>query len=282
METDIKLDDGRMLHFYDTGGPDDRLPVVWHHGTPNLGSPPEPLIPAAERLGVRWISYNRPAYGRSTPRPGRDVASAAEDVAAVADALRLERFAVMGHSGGSAHALACAALLPERVVAAVCMSGLAPRRAEGLDWFAGMGKASAAQLRAAVAGRADIEHYLATTEFDPELFVPADHEALSGRWAWLAGVAGKAIDDGPDGAVDDELAFVTRWGFEPARIDPPVLFVHGALDRIVPSAHSAWLARHTPSSELWLRPDDGHVSILDSAADALAWLRAQATGSRLG
>lgn len=111
-QADLELRDGRTLHTYDAlaDGGDARLTVVWHHGTPNLGAPPEPLFPAAARLGIRWVSYDRPGYGGRRPHPGRDVASAAAEVASVADALGIGRFAVMGHSGGGAHALACAAL----------------------------------------------------------------------------------------------------------------------------------------------------------------------------
>jgi pimeloyl-ACP methyl ester carboxylesterase len=71
-------------------GAEGRLAVVWHHGTPNLGAPPEPLLPAAAERGIRWVSYDRPGYGGSTPHPGHDVASAAADVASVADALGIE------------------------------------------------------------------------------------------------------------------------------------------------------------------------------------------------
>ena len=116
-ETGLEPPGGRTLHVYDTAGDgdEDRLTVFWHHGTPNLGPPPEPLFPAADRLGIRWVSYDRPGYGGSTPRPGRDLASTATDVAGIADALGIGRFAVMGHSGGSNHALASGALLPGRV-----------------------------------------------------------------------------------------------------------------------------------------------------------------------
>src|SRR3954468_18814680 len=101
-EMDLRLEDGRVLHVYDSGPPDaaDPLVVFWQHGTPNTGAPPGPLLPVAEELGVRWVAHDRPGYGSSTARPGRDVASAAPDVAAVADALEIDRFAVMGHSGG--------------------------------------------------------------------------------------------------------------------------------------------------------------------------------------
>jgi pimeloyl-ACP methyl ester carboxylesterase len=273
-QTDLVLGDGRTLHAYDAaaGGAEGRLGVFWHHGTPNLGAPPEPLFPAAAERGIRWMSYDRPGYGGSTPHPGRDVASAAADLASVADALGIERFAVMGHSGGAAHALACAALLPERVLAAVCVSGLAPYHAQGLDWFAGMGAAGAAELRAAATGRAALEEHLASAEDDPELFTPADHAALAGAWSWVLTVVEQAIEGGLGGMVDDDLAGVAPWGFDPGQVRPPVLFLHGGQDRMVPSSHGQWLARQTPSAELWLRPDDGHVSVLDAAEAALDWL----------
>jgi pimeloyl-ACP methyl ester carboxylesterase len=213
-QTDLELSDGRTLHVYDAlaDGADARLTVFWHHGTPNLGAPPEPLFPAAARHGIRWVSYDRPGYGGSTPHPGRDVASAAADVASVADALGVGRFGVMGHSGGSCHALACGALLPERVLGVVCVAGLAPFHAQGLDWFAGMVASGEARLRAAAAGRAAVQAHLASTEWDPGEFTPADHAAVEGAWSWLGTVAGNALEGGPDGQVDDELAYVAPWG----------------------------------------------------------------------
>jgi pimeloyl-ACP methyl ester carboxylesterase len=88
------------------------------------------------RVRLHWVSYDRPGYGGSSPHDGRTAVSAAADVAAIADALGIGRFAVLGHSGGGPHALACAALLPERVMAAVSVSAPAPFDAAGLDWLA--------------------------------------------------------------------------------------------------------------------------------------------------
>ena len=274
-EIDLPLSDGRTLHVYDTGAgatADTDLAVFWHHGTPNTGAPPEPLFAAAEARGMRWVSLDRPGYGGSTPVPDRDVASVAADVGAAADALGIGRFAVLGHSGGGPHALACAALLPDRVLAAVAVSGLAPAHAEGLDWFAGMGEAGAEELRAATVGRAALERYLATADFDPDLFTPADHAALAGSWEWLGRIAGQAVEAGTGGTVDDELAFVGPWGFEPEQVGAPVLVMHGGEDRMVPSSHGEWLGRHCPSVELRLHPADGHVSVLRHTEAALDWL----------
>ena len=152
-ELDLELGDGRTLHAYDTHpGATDGVAVCWHHGTPNIGAPPTPLFAAADRLGLRWVSYDRPGYGGSTPLPGRNIASGAADTAAVADALGIDRLAVMGHSGGGPHAIACGALLADRVIGVVSTAGLAPFDAEGLDWFAGMAASGVASLRAAAAG----------------------------------------------------------------------------------------------------------------------------------
>jgi pimeloyl-ACP methyl ester carboxylesterase len=277
-ETDLTLGDERTLHAYDTGADDadGRLAVFWHHGSPNIGAPPEPLFSAADRLGIRWVSYDRPGYGGSTPHPGRDVASAAADTAAVADAMGVGRFAVMGHSSGGSHALACAALLPNRVSGVVVVGGMAPFGAEGLDWFGGFGPGGAAQLRAAAAGRAAPEQYFSEADEEPE-FTPEDEAVLAGEWSWFIDVVRPALAGGMEGFIEDDLAGVGEWGFDPGDVVAPALFVHGGRDRVVPSSHGEWLARRCPSAELWLRPDDGHISVLDPGAEAaMGWLRGYA------
>ncbi|MEU1967541.1 alpha/beta hydrolase [Micromonospora sediminicola] len=279
-ETDLRLPDGRTLHVYDTGGAD-RLPVFWHHGTPNVGAPPAPLFAAADRLGLRWVSHDRPGYGGSTPLPDRDVASAAGDVAAVADALGLDRFATMGHSGGGPHALACGALLADRVVAVVVGAGLAPYGAAGLDWFAGMVPSGVAALRAAAAGRAAKEaHEASDIEYDPE-FTEADLAALHAEWSWFDSVVGPAVAAGPDGSIADDLAYVRPWGFDPAAVTAPVLLVHGERDGIAPVAHARWLADRCPAAELRTFPEDGHISVLRHAEPALEWLSRRSASPRL-
>ncbi|MFE2758021.1 alpha/beta fold hydrolase [Actinosynnema sp. NPDC059335] len=272
VEFDVRVG-GRTLRAYDTGAGE--FPVFWHHGTPNVGAPPAPLFDTAARLGIRWLSYDRPGYGGSTPDPGRDVASAAACVTAVADALGVERFGVFGHSGGGPHALACAALLPHRVLGVVSGAGLAPFDAPDLDWFGGMAASGVASLRAAAAGRAAKERFEASgVEYDPE-FTPADLDALAGDWAWFGDVVGPAVAAGPGGLIDDDLAYVNPWGFDPADVTAPVLLLHGGRDRVVPASHAGWLARRSPSAELRLSEEDGHISVLRAAPSALDWLRAK-------
>jgi pimeloyl-ACP methyl ester carboxylesterase len=274
---DLRLQDGRVLRVYDSadGSAADAFTVLWHHGSPQTGAPLAPLLAAAAERGIRLLSYGRPSYGGSSPRPGRNVASAASDVARIADTLGIARFAVMGASGGGPHALACAALLPARVTGVACLASLAPFDADGIDWFAGMA-ADGASLRAAVAGRHAREHHEATTEFDPESFTERDYAALAGAWSSLGEDVGVAAAAGADGLIDDDLAFVVPWGFTVTDITAPVLIVQGGEDRVVPPAHADWLLRHCRHAELWHRPHDGHISILDACPLAMDWLRAHA------
>src|SRR4051794_18732925 len=198
IERDLELRDGRTLHVYDTGADEGgRLPVVWHHGTPNVGAPPEPLFAAADRLGLRWVSFDRPGYGGSTAAPGRTISSVAADVATIADALGIDRFAVMGYSGGGSYALGCAAALGDRVRAVVTLAAIAPYEADGLDWFAGMVPSGVAALGTAAAGR-EVRTALEAARFtyDSE-FTDADLAVFEGPWGWLGKVAGPALDAGP-------------------------------------------------------------------------------------
>jgi pimeloyl-ACP methyl ester carboxylesterase len=226
IEADVKVD-GRTLHTYSWGDGD--LVVMWHHGTPNIGIPPAPLFAAAERLGIRFIAYDRPGYGGSTPVPDRPVASAATDAAAVADALGVRGFAVLGHAGG-------------------------------------------ASLRAAAAGRAAKEAYVANPANTGIDFTAGDWAALEGPWGWFGSVVEPAVASGPAPLIDDDLAYVSPWGFDPAAITAPVLLVHGAGDLVVPAAHSSWLAERIKGAELRLAPEAGHIAVLPEHAEgALAW-----------
>ncbi len=207
-------------------------------------------------------------------------------MAAVADSLGVASFAVMGHSGGGTHALAPAALLGDRVRGVVSISPVAPFGAPGLDWFGGMAPGGEASLRAAAAGRAAKEAHeaaagqVAEGEIDFG-FVPADEAAFSGPWGWLGSVVGPAMAAGPAALIDDDLAYVSDWGFEPGDVTAPTL--------VVTEAPTAWCRRRTANGSpgdrrrtAVLQPDDGHISVLRTAEDALTWLAgaARTSGSR--
>lgn len=268
--------DGRTLQSYDTDPTgQSQLTVFWHHGTPNIGAPPEPLFTRSAHLGIRWISCDRPGYGGSARMPGRDVAHIAQDVAFITQRLSIERFAVMGHSGGGPHALACAALLPDQVLAAVSVAGLAPFGVGDLQYFDGMYPGGRAELQAATQGASALARVLEVDEFDPQMFTSQDHDALQGPWTWLNTVVGPALEHGPGGMIDDDLAYVHPWGFTPEHIRVPLLLHHGMSDQIVPVSHALWLKKHVPHAALFTSPDDGHISILNQSVMALDWLSQQ-------
>lgn len=282
-ERDIELADGRTLHAYITGRRrSGRLPIIWHHGTPNTGAPPEPLMRAAKKAGLRWVSFDRPGYGGSSRHEGRTVGSIAADVEQLADALELERFAVFGHSGGGPHALACAASMPDRVAAVAISGGLAPLALAdgdaGLDrerWFEGMGPVGSASLGAALDGAgAKRAHEDAAAEGID--FTSRDWAALAGEWGWLGTVAAAGVATGLDGLIDDDLAYVAPWGVDLKRITAPTLLAHGVNDRVVPIAHARWLADALPTATLWEVPGEGHISALadddHGAAAAVRWV----------
>jgi pimeloyl-ACP methyl ester carboxylesterase len=287
-QLDVITPDGRNLHAYEAGDPAGELVIV-HHGTPGCGLLAGPWAESASRLGLRLVGFDRAGYGGSQRRAGRSVADAAADTAALADALGVERFRSWGVSGGGPHVLACAALLPERVVAAACLAGVAPYDAAELEWSAGMGQDNLDEFGAAVEGEPALRDYLAAQregllESTPDtvqvtmqsLLPPADLAVFTGEraqflHAWMtSGLLGSY-----DGWLDDDLAFSRPWGFDLAGISVPVLVVQGEQDLMVPYAHGRWLAEHVPGAVARLSPDDGHLSLLSDIDATHAWLLAQ-------
>lgn len=260
--------DGRAVRFFDTGG-DPAAPVlVWHHGTPQTGAVIAPVAAEAAARGLRVVSVARPGYPGSDALPGRSVADAAGDVLAVLDALGVGSFVTVGASGGGPHALALAALAGDRATGAVAHAGLAPFD-RSPDWFSGM--VSPGGLRAALSGRDARLRYAETAEFDPESFTSRDYEALNGVWGPLGADAGAGAAEGHAGEADDDLAYVSPWGVELRAVRTPVLLIQGGADRVVPPSHAAALLERLPDAELWLRPREGHVSVLIALGVALDW-----------
>jgi len=282
----IRTPDGRELHVTEHGDPDGRVVLV-HHGTPSDGSPHRPWVADAEAKGIRLLGYDRPGYGGSTPAPGRRVADAARDAETIADALGVERFATWGISGGGPHALACAALLGDRVPGAASLAGIAPFDAEGLNVFAGMGEDNIVEFGAAMQGREAItplaeEQATGMREAAPadiaagirSLISEADQQALdAGIAEWWSGQMPNVFAHGAGGWIDDDLAFVAPFGFDVRGIDVPVLVVHGHHDRFVPVSHGQWLATRMSGAEAWLSIDDGHLTLIAHRVPAVHdWL----------
>ena len=256
-------------------GPDDGTPVFSLHGTPGAAGVYPALVEAATQRGVRLVSYSRPGYSESPRREGRSVADCAPDVNSVADDLGLGRFHVVGGSGGGPHALACAALLGDRVISAASVAGGAPYGAEGLDWMDGMAKENLEEFDAAIAGpdelRAFLEReaaYMTGTAGEEvveelgDLISEPDRKLITGPFGeYMGRQLKRALANGIWGWFDDDVAFVTDWGFSLSSISVPVTIWHGGLDKFVPPAHGEWLAAHVPGARAHLIGDEGHVSL---------------------
>jgi pimeloyl-ACP methyl ester carboxylesterase len=240
------------------------------------------------RLGVQLIAFDRPGYGESDRMAGRQVADAARDVLAIADAHGVERFAVVGRSGGGPHALACAALLPERVTRAAVLVGLAPQGAAGLDWFDGMAQSNVTEHTAAANGyedivahtkavanavRADPASLLASLQAD---LPDSDRRVVAdpGIRSMLLETYAEALRRSAYGWVDDALAFCSPWGFDPATVTVPVLLWHGARDVFSPASHARWLADRIPSAAVVVQAGAAHFGALDVLPDILRWVSA--------
>lgn len=257
-------------------GADDGPVVVMHHGTPGSGVEVwSPHAELARARGLRLAEYSRPGAGGSDRAPGRTVGDCAADTARLAHALGAERFYTIGGSGGGPHALACAALLGDRVVAAATIAGVAPRDAEGLDWPEGMGEENLEEFAAAQRGPEALEAFIA--EWAPQLrdvdgesvlaalgdlVSPPDEAALTGEYAEFAAAGMReALREGYWGWFDDDLALLGDWGFDLAAIAVPVTVWQGRQDRFVPAAHGEWLADHVAGARSHLLDDHGHLSL---------------------
>jgi len=249
------------------------------HGEPVFvlhGSPGSRYIrhPAGEydRVGIRAVTYDRPGYGRSTRRPGRLIAATADDVTAIADAFGFERFAVFGVSGGGPHALAVAALLPERVTRCATAVSIGPADQDDLDFFDGMTDVDRQANRRAMA---DTTAYITEVGY-PEMLqavetIAHDHEISEQVRQMMRAGFSEALAPGPGGMIDDYAMSFAPWGFDVASIRCPVTIMAAEQD-VVSQYHGTWLKRHIPNATYVLVPG-GHVGPRDAEEEELlAWL----------
>lgn len=282
--------DGRRLS-YEIGGQPDGRPVIVHNGTPNSRHLYQAWVSDAASKGLLLIAYDRPGYGESSPVPGRTVASGADDVRAIADHLGLERFATWGASGGGPFALACAALLPDRVAAAAVVASVAPYGGEGLDHYSGMGESNAEADRLFFADREAArrklhEQWLLYMSVAPDqvtrdllaevlksLLCSADEATLTDEFArWFVSCVYDGLAPGDQGWWDDRVAHLTDWKIDLASLRVPVKIWHGRQDRFVPVQHGEWLGAAIPGAEAQIIDDHGHLSLMATIGPVHDWL----------
>jgi pimeloyl-ACP methyl ester carboxylesterase len=286
VDADVKATDGRCLR-YEVAG--DGAPVFLMHGTPGSRLGPRPRDSVLYRLGVRLISYDRPGYGGSDRDPGRSVASCAADVAAIADDLGIDTFAVVGRSGGGPHAMAAAALLPDRVTRAAVLVSLRPSDADDIDWYAGMNSANVREFSAARHDELKLVESLRLladrTRRSPVSLLDSLRGQVTGPdrrvvrdvtfERLLLETYAEAMRAGPWGWIDDNLALRRDWGFKLSEITQRVRLWHGADDNVVPAGHTRWLAERIPRAEFEIQTETAHFGAMEILPDILSWLAAE-------
>jgi len=291
----VKTPDGRTLLFAEWGDLSGK-PVFALPGTPGCRLTRYPNGELVRSAGVRMITYDRPGYGGSDRQRGRTVADAAGDVATIADHLGLGRFCVSGGSGGGPHALAVAALLGERVIRGACVVSLAPFGALGAEWFTGMDPENVREFGWALEGE---QRLAAELEREDQLLrqqvgagpagvldnfdLPESDKQVLGRSDVAQMMRDSIIEQSRNGVwgwVDDDLAFVSPWGFDPATIAVPVQVWYGTRDVLVPPRHGEWIASTVPGAVVRMN-ELGHFGDPDAdMLERLTWLTRRRTSSQ--
>jgi pimeloyl-ACP methyl ester carboxylesterase len=284
----LTLPDGRTLAYAQWGDPDGS-PIVGLHGTPGCRLNRHPDNAKIAATGARLVTLDRAGYGASDRNRGRTVNDCVPDIAALADALGIDRFAVTGGSGGGPHCLAVAAGLPDRVTRAACVVGVAPYDVMGEEWYDGMDPENIKEFGWALAGEATLEAeltreaaaMLTRISEDPasilgDFEIPdSDREILSRPD--IAKVMRESVTEcvrnGVGGWADDDVAFTLPWGFDPATITVPTAIWWGAQDVLVPPKHGEWLARTVPNAITRIDTSGGHQADPDTHINRLyPWL----------
>jgi pimeloyl-ACP methyl ester carboxylesterase len=276
------LPDGRELGFSETGDPAGS-PVLAFHGTP--GSRRQILLPltaeVATSVGVRLIAPDRPGYGHSTFQPGRRLADWPGDVTVLADRLGIDRFAVVGVSGGGPHALVCAALLPDRVTRAAVVSGVGPLStaadAEGMMRMNQLLSSRARRSERAVLPLTAV--MTAVARHRPEQAIkslmkqlPASDVAVLERPELLEAFvleSRHASATTAKATAQDMTLFARPWGFDLSEIVVPVDFWQGDADRNVPPAHARRQADEVKESTLHEVAGEGHFMVIGHLEEIL-------------
>jgi pimeloyl-ACP methyl ester carboxylesterase len=273
----LPLPDGRDLAWIEVGTPDGP-PVLFLHGGADSRLAALLLADAAAAAGVRLIAPERPGFGRSSPQPGRTIMGCGDDMALLADALSIDTFAVVGHSGGGPHALAVAARMPDRVRRVTVVAGAAPEAAGAAGMVIPFRVGRWLSIRWPAMHRRLLERHLSDLS-DAERFIeqygrisPGDRalfEAHPGVGEALVADMREGYAQGVDAAWHEASLYYSDWGFPLSDVRAPVELVYSRQDPNAAPGWGPWLAERLPDSSLTLLDDEGHISILINHAEGI-------------
>lgn len=283
LEGNVAVAEDRQIGFAEFGDPRGRA-VFWLHGTPGARRqiPAEARAFAAEQH-IRLIGLDRPGIGSSTPHQYANVLAFAEDLGTIADTLGIERMAVVGLSGGGPYALACAAAMPERIVGAGIIGGVAPTIGPDAigGGLMGLGSRVAPFLEVAstpIRLAASTLIRLIRPVADPALYIyaavsPAPDRRMLVRPEFRA----MFLDDLLNGSrkqlaapFADVVVFARDWGFGLEDVKVAVRWWHGDVDHIIPYAHGQHCVARLPDAHLFTVPGESHLGGLGQASAILS------------
>jgi pimeloyl-ACP methyl ester carboxylesterase len=269
----LKLDDGRDLAYDEYGDPDG-VPVIFNHGLSDSRLIRNPDDELTASLGVRMIAADQPGVGGSSPQKGRRMVDWGEDMEALADALGITEFAVVGHSGGSPHALAIAYRMPERVTKIVLASPVAPLDEKGMaKLMINKDLKLVAKLHhlhhiikwasdySANKAEKDIPSFVEATAADDtsdaDTFLKDPAQRAMFEASFTAG-----MQQGGEGIYEITMA-LWDWGFRPEDISHHVDLFYGDADDMLDPKMPLHLADRLPDCTTHVWPGAGHYGFVD-------------------
>ena len=268
---ELRLRDGRSLAFAEYGSPSGH-PIIWCHGVPSSRVEGDLIIntPMASALGLRVIVPDRPGIGRSTHQAERQIAGWPDDVAELAAQSGLERFSVLGSSGGAPYALACGLKYPDRVRSVGVLGGVAPADAPGvtsgpLRLMFRLSRLAPAMLRALYRlnlralerGGERAGDRMAAWAPEPDRVLLQRPEIRDGFTACFI----EACRQGTSGPALDIKLIAQPWGIDLSAMRVPTFLWHGELDRNVPVIAGRYLAATIPNCRATFYPQEAHLSL---------------------
>jgi len=269
----VAVGGGRQVAYTDIGDPGGRC-VLFFHGAPMSRLHLVGMDSQFAAHGLRVVSPDRPGYGGSSPQVGRSMADWPTDVAALADALGIDRFMVAGHSSGGPYAVACATVLPERVLAGVVVAGVTDMAWPGAwDGYI-RDELEIMRLPDENAAAAWCVNRFGTdgSGFLEVPFAFPEPDLLLLEHGTLAAALTEALRQGVYGYAQDIYVQGRPWPFDPACIRAPIEVAHGELDTLLPLAHSRHTAELIPGSTLGIHPGHGHLTLMTELPRMLAAL----------
>lgn len=284
--TILTLNDGRGFEYLDNGVKSEKA-ILFLHGTPGDATAWSKWLKEIDT--VTAIATSRPGYGLSDRNAGRSVADDLTNQSQVLDHLGITSFVAIGWSGGGPHSLNMTR--DRRCVASFTLAGVGEYGRDDLNFLEGMGPENHEEFGAALQGESFLAAWM---EKNGEGLRSVQGEQLIAAFGGLIGDADKraltpevaeegaatmrrALERSFAGWMDDDLAFIRDFGFDLSAIHKPVVIWQGDDDFMVPKAHSEWLARHIPGSQLRFVPGHGHISLGEEfrptiITDALSYL----------